>query len=346
MADEDPTAATETPVAATATPVDDAAPQSAEDAVLAALGAKDDAEPQPEPEPEPEPADGPARDDAGRFKAKGNEPTQPDAAANKDASKPEVDASKPEPAKVDDPDTLPEGLSDKARERFQTLTAERNQWRERANQWQQTIASTGANPKQFGEMLEYERLVNSGQPADLRSALAMAKNAVRDIAMALGEDTQAVDVLEPFPDLARRVEEGELDRKTAMELVRARQQASAFEQQQQTAAKTQAEQAAVQAAQTQLDQLGQQLRARDPDFERKFEALKNVIPVIAESVAPAQWAQSFLRAYQGLNLPPAVLTPQRLPVSPQPLHGNRSGAVGLHAEPKNAEQAVLAALGL
>lgn len=347
---EDTVTTVATPPAATetvTTPADDGAPQSAEDAVLDALGAPREGEPE---DGAGAPADGdqPAgqqRDANGRFTKPGEQApaaavadpnAKPDAAAADAAHKPSAD----------DPDALPEGLSEKAQQRFQSLAKERNEWRDRANQWQQTIASTGADPQQFGQMLEYERLVNSGKPDDLRSALAMAKDAVRELSTVLGEDTQAIDVFGPYPDIAQRVSDGDLDRKTAVELVRSRQQAAVLQQQQQAAAQSGAEQQAIAVATTQLDQLGQQLRAQDPDFQRKFEAIKGVIPIIAENQPPAQWAAAFLRAYQGLNLPPAVVAPTRLPVSPQPLHGARSGQAGLRMEPKSAEEAVAAALGL
>lgn len=339
------TAATDTPAAEPAAPaIDNDAPQSAEDAVLDALGAPREGESEAESVADADAGTQP-RDAAGRFAAKPGE-AAPAADATKDAKPTAADAATPKPAATDDPDAMPDGLSDKAQARFKTLTEERNQWRDRANQWQQTIQSTGADPQQFGQMLEYERLVNSGKPNDLRNALAMAKDAVRDLSLALGEDTQAIDVIGQYPDLARRVEEGDLDRKTAMELVRARQQATTLQQQQQSQAQTQAEQAAIQTATAQLDQLGQNLRATDPDFQRKFDALKNVIPVIAENQPPAQWAQSFLRAYQGLALPPATVVQQRLPAGPQPLRGGHAGQVGLRAEPKTADEAVMAALGM
>lgn len=342
---EDTVTTVATPPAATetvTTPADDGAPQSAEDAVLDALGAPREGEPEGDAAAAVGDADpaAPQRDANGRF-------AKPAAKASDAAVDPNAkpDAEAPKPA-ADDPDALPEGLSEKAQQRFQSLAKERNEWRDRANQWQQTIASTGADPQQFGQMLEYERLVNSGKPDDLRSALAMAKDAVRELSTFLGEDTQAIDVFSPYPDIAKRVSEGDIDRKTAVELVRSRQQATALQQQQQAAAQSGAEQQAIAVATTQLDQLGQQLRAQDPDFQRKFEAIKGVIPVIAENQPPAQWAAAFLRAYQGLNLPPAVVAPTRLPVSPQPLHGARSGQAGLRMEPKSAEEAVAAALGL
>jgi hypothetical protein len=347
---EDTVTTVATPPAATetvTTPADDGAPQSAEDAVLDALGAPREGELEGDAAAATDGTQvaGQQRDANERFTKPGEQ--TPAAATPEPGVKPDAvaaDAAR-KPA-ADDPDALPEGLSEKAQQRFQSLSKERNEWRDRANQWQQTIASTGADPQQFGQMLEYERLVNSGKPEDLRSALAMAKDAVRELSTVLGEDTQAIDVFSPYPDIAKRVSEGDIDRKTAVELVRSRQQATALQQQQLAAAQSGAEQQAITTATAQLDQLGQQLRARDPDFERKFAAIKGVIPIIAENQPPAQWAAAFLRAYQGLNLPPVVAAPSRLPASPQPLHGGRSGQAGLRMEPKSAEEAVAAALGL
>lgn len=328
-------------------PVDDG-PQSAEDAVSEALGLSDEQPADDAPPTEPSaapPGNAQPRDEHGKF-AKADAALEPtaDAQAARKAAKPED--PKPPEVKPTDPDAVPDGLSEKAQERFQSLAKERNDWRDRASQWQQTIQSTGADAKQFGEMLEYVRAVNSGDPMQLRGALETAKKAVRDLSVALGEDTQTVDAVGGYPDLVQRVQNGDIDRRTALELVRAREQAQALQQQQQTYAQSQQEERSIQAATQQLDQLGQQLRAQDPDFPRKFEAMKSFIPVIAENQPPAQWAASFLRAYQGLNLPPAMPAATGLPPSPQPLHGVRTGGNNLRAEPKTAEEAVAQALGL
>lgn len=311
------------------------------DGVREALGL-DNAQPAPEspdkPDSAPEPhrdAAGPHRDAAGRF-------------AKSDAKPGDVpppvpaQGAAPVAAPAVPPDDIPpEDLSEKSRERFTSLASERNQWRDRANQWQQVIASTGADAKQFGEMLEYTRLSNSGTPEGLRAALTMAKDAVRALSAAVGEDVQSIDVFSPYPDIASRVDDGDVDRKTALELVRARQQDAAIQAQQQAAAQQQAQQAAVQTATAQLDQMGQQLRSTDPEFDRKLEVLKSVIPVIAEHTPPEQWAAAFLRAYHGVQVPP-----QRMPASPQPISGHRSGATGLRPEPKSDLDVVRHALGL
>lgn len=337
-------AATDAPETQAAAPVDDG-PQSAEDAVSEALGLSGD---EPAATAEDTPADaksGQPRDEHGKF-AKADATPEPSADAPVAPEVAKSEAPKPPDAKPADPDAVPEGLSEKAQERFQSLAKERNDWRDRASQWQQTIQSTGADAKQFGEMLEYVRMVNSGDPTQLRGALETAKRAVRDLSVALGEDTQTVDAVGAYPDLVQRVQNGDIDRRTAMELVRAREQAQALQQQQQTYAQSQQEERSIQAATQQLDQLGQQLRAQDPDFPRKFEAMRSFIPVIAENQPPAQWAASFLRAYQGLQLPPAIPAAQPLRPTPQPLHGVRTGGNNLRPEPKTAEEAVAQALGL
>lgn len=327
-----PPAAADAPAAAPAPASEAAAPETAEDAISAALGATEDAPAAAEPTK-------PAKAHRG---AKAPKPGTDGAAA---APAPAEAAEPPQ----EDPYTMPEGLSERAQARFKELAGRAKDgeaWKERAEQWQQTIESTGASPEQFGQMLTYSSLVNSGDPAKMRQAMGVLEQERNAIARMLGEEAPGIDLLSDHPDLAARVQQGYMDRNSALEVARARMMAAATREQSERAQAEQMTAQTHQQAVNGLNVLGNQLSAQDPDYAAKYEAMKPIIPIIAQ-LPPAQWRDAFLQAYHATAVPaapPASL--QRLPASPQPLRGTGGGGGNLQQQATTAQQAIEQALGI
>lgn len=254
----------------------------------------------------------------------------------------------------DDPYAMPEGLSDRAKTRFEDLSRRAKEgegWKQRAEQWQQTIESTGATPDQFGQMLTYSRLVNSGDPTQLRQALAVLESERATIAKALGEEVPGIDLLSDHPDLLQRVQLGEMDRNSALEVARARTSAAAAQQMSQAQRQQQEETVAHRQAVDGLNQLGAQLAAQDPQYEAKYELLKPMIPIIAQ-MPPHQWGEAFMQVYRGIALPATAAAPaptpasmQRMPATPQPLRNTGAGGSALQQQAASAQDAIEQALG-
>lgn len=261
-------------------------------------------------------------------------------------------AAAPAAAPQDDPYAMPDDLSDRAQARFKELAGRARDgeaWKERAEQWQQTVESTGASPDQFGQLLTYSSLVNSGDPAKLRQAMAVLEQERATLARALGEEVPGVDLLAAHPDLLERVGSGDMERASALELVRARDMAASSRQQQE---RWQADQLATQVRQQAVDGLnamGNQLAAQDPQYTAKYAAMQPMLPIIAQ-LPPAQWSEAFMTAYRAVVVPaaaPATAPAQRLPQSPQPLRGtNGGGATSLQQQATTAQQAIEQALGM
>ncbi len=310
--DVQPVAQDNAPVAQEATESQtQAAPESAEDAIAAALGA--------------------GKDDSDKT------PTEPVAEAKAEA---------PQPVKTEDTYTPPEGLSERAKARFEELAARAKEgevWRERAEQWQQTIASTGATPEQLGQLLTYSSLVNSGDPEKLRQAMGVLERERNAIARMIGEEAPGIDLLSDHPDLIQRVQQGDFDRHAALEVARARTLAAQQRQRDEWAQIQQMQSATQTQAIQSLNTLGQQLEAQDPQYRQKFAQLQPMLPIIAQ-LPPDRWGEAFLQAYQSIVV--AAPTQQRLPAAPQPLRGTGGGGAALQQQATSAQQAIEQALGI
>lgn len=322
---------TATPDAAEAPLTPAPAPETAEDAITAALGTNDS---------EPVAVE-PVKMAKAHHGAKGAK-----SIASGTEGTPEPATQPPQ----DDPYAPPEGLSDRAKARFEELAGrakESAQWKERAEQWQQTIESTGSSPEQFSQLLTYSSLVNSGDPLKLRQAMGVLEQERNAIARMLGEEAPGIDLLSDHPDLGSRVQQGYMDRDSALEVARARMMAAATREQAERAQLEQMTAQTHQHAVNGLNVLGNQLSAQDPDYAAKYESLKPMLPIIAQ-LPPAQWRDAFLQAYHATTVsaaaPPASL--QRMPAAPQPLRGTGGGGGNLQQQATSAQQAIEQALGI
>jgi hypothetical protein len=276
------------------------------------------------------------RDEQGRFAAK--------------EAKPEGDPAKPtEPPKHDDELAMPEGLSQKAQERFTKLVSRVKEHEAQVaevsgtlNQFREMIQSTGTTPQEFSQAIDYMRMVKHG---DFEGALRIMDDQRRMLSLAMGKPLPGADPLAQFPDLRQRVDGYLMDEHTAIELARSRVMNQSAQQAQQQQMQTQQQvmheqQTKAQAIQ-QIDQLGQQWARSDPDFTVKEDIILKQLPEIARTFPPAQWAQQVRILYNTLSAMP--MQQQRQVTTPAPLRpsGQQAGA----RQPKSMLEAMEMGLG-
>lgn len=191
---------------------------------------------------------------------------------------------------------------------------------ERGRQWEETIKSTGADPQQMGNALNYLAAINSGDPTAMGQAYDFMQQEMAWLAKQLGRPAPGYDPLAEHADLSKQVTDGDMTRAAAEELIRTRraaelQQGSQQRQRQQADQQAGAEQAHQEALQ-QVGALGQQLRAADPQFEAKFKAIQPMVAVIQETLPPQQWAAAIHKAYQAAPAPVAAPAPRQPAAAP------------------------------
>jgi len=191
---------------------------------------------------------------------------------------------------------------------------------ERGRQWEETIKSTGADPQQMGNALNYLSAINSGDPAAMGQAYDFMQQEMAWLAKQLGRPAPGYDPLVEHADLSKQVTDGDMTRAAAEELIRTRR-ATALQQDSQQRQRQQAEhqdmaQQAHQDALQQVGALGQQLRAADPLFEAKFKTIQPMVAVIQETLPPQQWAAAIQKAYLAAPAPVSAPAPRQPAAAP------------------------------
>lgn len=279
-----------------------------------------------------------SRDELGRFAspaekaaaeaAQGAQPGQPA------QPKPAADPNKP-PAE-DDPTVMPDGLGQKAQERFQRLagtvkelTARTEQLDQQVSYVRDTFQQHGISQQQFEQAAGVIGMLNKG---DYRGALQVLDQQRQQIALQLGEALPGVDALQGFPDLRQKVDGLLMTEADALEVARLRQTQSVQQQQRQQVESQQREQQtqqqAVQTAQAAVDAWWKQTAATDIDAPAIEAKLLPHIPALLQGVPPAAWANVIQQQYRILK--EAAGSFRRQPPPPSggdlPLRPNGSGS--------------------
>jgi hypothetical protein len=270
-----------------------------------------------------------------------------------EAGEPEAEEPKEEAKPLDAlNDPIPTGVAARTRERIETLVGMVKEAETHKRNYQEVVSivnSTGASPEEFGQMLQYMKMVHSDNPEDKRTALKVLQGELKALAVQLGEaDVPGFDPLSDFQDLQQAVELKEMAPEHARELAVARlrkqdeltRQTAAMQQSQ---AQMSAQQAVEQGKAT-LNALGQKLSA-DPDYEAKASILVPMLKETFNSIHPTQWAAVFENAYRNLKLPAAPKPAPKPAPKNQPM---RAKAPAGNSDPgiNSALDAVNAALGM
>lgn len=227
-------------------------------------------------------------------------PASPEEPDSTDTAKESSTELTPEETKTAEPDE--ENFSDVPfhnHPRFKALIAQRNEYRDGAEQYQNVqnfLQEQGLSPEDAADML----LIRAQMKTDPASAWKTLKPMVQQLLMDAGE------VLPE--DLRKQVAAGAVSREAAMEISRLRAgQASTAKAQehQQTVSEKQAAQQAQQDIQGSVASWERATRAKDPDFDKKSEALMKELTWIhrKEGVAksPEDARKQVEAAYDAVN---------------------------------------------
>jgi len=292
-------------------------------------------------------ADGDAGDGDSESDAEGKVPAQ-ETSAEKAAAvargerNPDGTFKRKEEAKKPDPlnDPIPKDLKKETSERIQSLirttkevTAERDQVRADFETIVNGIKASGSTPEQYGEVISWMSLFNSPDPQARMKAYELVNDVADRLAVMLNIDRTAADPLAKHPDLQQAVRGGQIALPYAKEIARTRD-AKAFQgqietgvrQQQQTVQQQQQE---LSTARNALNQFETEMRAADPLYQRKRDAIVPAMQVAFKSIPPSKWAETFKAAYQTVKLAPIGKPNGAKPNGQQqPLRGNKNPAGG------------------
>lgn len=339
-------------------PNDKTAPETTpEQDALTAMDAALAGEPMPEAAPAAEaekPADPPTAD------AKPEGETVPD-----DGATPAHDNKKPEDTKSEDEKATPEpnaeteqeitglGLKQKAAERFRELSAEVRELAPLRAELEQLgvkdvaglqqiaarakdgadligmVQETGATPEQYGQALDYIKVLNSG---NVDQAITLLTGELQALCRAAGRAIPGIfNPLDGHQDLIDEVESGALSQQRAEELAGERHRRATMaegqrlnesrERETRTAEEQKAQ--AVQAAKDAVTALGRDWEKADPDYAAKYPALAAAFRDISAKYPVHEWALRVELAYGKIPAPqkkpvPATGSPVRSgpPITP------------------------------
>lgn len=231
------------------------------------------------------------------------------------------------------------GLKERAAERFQELHTQARDARERVSQWEETVQSTGATPEQFGGALRYLSDINSGDPRRMADAYERMQGELQWLGQQLGREAPGFDPLSAHPDLAGRVNSGDITRDVALELAQHRQTGQLQQSHTQAQQDRQQQDLQYQQGLVSVQQLGAQLRAGDAQFDQKMVLLTPTIDIIQRTLPPAQWQTEIHRAYLALPATAVAAPAAAAPVArsaPNPIRANSAAPVAPQITPENA----------
>lgn len=296
-------------------------------------GTIDDFTPKPVEKPA-EPAATVEPQDPPKDPKEGEQPQDPPAAKDDD-EKGRADAEAAAVAATEkEADEL--SLKGKARERFTAMSSrireletERTTREEvvlpelarrakQAEEWENSIASTGAEPEQFARVMSYLYAANKGTIEQKKLAYAALNDELKWMAQQIGVKADGYNPLDEFPDLKAKVESGAMDEEDALAWAADRKAKAAA-----AAAPTAPAATHGNAPTPGLDalaQLGAELRARDGDrFKTNIALLAPALKLIQAKFPEEEWAEQARLAYEALPKPqakPKPATPAPAPVRP------------------------------
>lgn len=196
-------------------------------------------------------------------------------------------------------------LKEAAAERFRELSkrpkdedvAPLRERAERADQWEQTVAGTGATPEEFGAALGYLAALHADDPKSLQQAYDYISGEQAKLAKQLGKAAPGHDPLAEHTDLRDAVESGDMTEQYAHELAERRAAEARFNASRERQQATQTQQQAMERAVADVNTLNAELAQSDPQFKAKLERLAPTLNVIKDSVPPAQWAPAIRKLF-------------------------------------------------
>jgi hypothetical protein len=211
------------------------------------------------------------------------------------------------------------------------------------------VMSTGADAEQYGQALDYLKVVNeavrSGDPAKAQAALDMLKPELDVLARITGQEIAGIaDPLAGYDDLREAVEAGDMTRKHALEVAATRHRSQLQQgHQQQVSQQAQAKLAQEQGVQA-LVQWEQARMAADPTYLAKRPQLNAMVGWIRQNLPPQQWVQATEQAYATIQAPQPPQQPQRPKPGNVPVRPTGARADLRAAQFETVEDAIMAGI--
>lgn len=209
----------------------------------------------------------------------------------------------------DDLTSAPEGLGEKAKQRFERLVSTNKELSEKydtatrqVEYVRDTFQTHGIKQEQFEQAAGVIGLFNKG---DYEGAARILQSQLQQLAVLSGKPLAQVDALAPFPDLRAQVDSMQLTEDVAMELARSRaqqhQQQNTQQREQQTQQAQQQERQAVQEGQNAVDAFCKRMAASDLDYGAVEAQLLPEIANLLSGVAPKDWARAVETQYRWIK---------------------------------------------
>jgi hypothetical protein len=249
--------------------------------------------------------------------AENAEPSETPVAEEPIKEDPPVEEEQPEPVAPEESELYaePEGLRPKAQERFRALvdnnkqvTQELDTAKNAMAEIHKTVESSGMSPEEFGLMLSYAQMANSGQKDDHEYAFKMIETEYKRMAAKLGVEVEGVeqaDLFADFPDIKEKVDGYELSKEDALEIVNARKKLQPQTQEQQPF--SQSPPAPVNDAEEKAGAIEgvknfmANMEKTDIDFKSKESVLLEQVEEIRKNYPVAQWPAIVKQLYSNIG---------------------------------------------
>lgn len=290
------------------------------------------------------------RDDKGRFAGGVKEVPGGTAAAPGTPAVPAAAATPGQtaaPKAEDDPTAMPEGLGQKAQERFQRLATANRELTERATMLDQqvsyvrdTFQQHGIRQDQFEQAVGVISAMNRG---DFAAAQHLLGEQMRQLSLLTGQPVAGLDALADFPDLRQQVDGLQMTEQTAMELARLRKTQHVMQTQRQEQERehqqTQQRQQQFQTAQNGVDAWVKEMAGKDIDWPAIEEQLLPDIGNLLKGVPPQAWLGVLQAQYSVLKRAAGTFSRRAAPAAePVPLRPMAGGAT--QRVPQNMHEAM------
>lgn len=242
--------------------------------------------------------------------------------SDKDQKKPDEQPAVENEGATNDVD-VPEGLSDKAQERFRALANRNKELEALSHEWVQTagdvqefkaiVQEAGVTPDEVMQLFDYGKSIKHG---DFKTAERYLREQVLQFQILTGTQLN-ISPYEPYDDIKRRVDDMSMDEATAAELARSRylaeqqqkntqayiaeQQKQQLEQQYQQQQAARHEQVKRQATLA-VNDMAEQWAKTDLLWSDREKVLLRFIDKEVRSQPPEMWQQNIRAFYEGLKL--------------------------------------------
>lgn len=188
------------------------------------------------------------------------------------------------------------------------------------------IESTGASGEQFAAVLTYLQLINSRDPAKMKTGYDLMQKELTWLSKEIGVEAPGYDPLDEYPDLKAMVEENPDVRAMAVETARLRKLEKNTTTRSTEVDNKNREDEQFRAGVAAAKQFGETMRKTDPDFQHKLGILSPLLDGIYKNAKPAEWAARIKEVYDKIPAPvkPRVTAPRHMPLRPT---GTRASGV-------------------